>query len=100
MEELKVLENVDVAEVAETVTEVVNSSDNKIVKFVAGAVGVGLALGTAIGIGVSKKKKTDKPKKLSWLDKKQIKNLEKKGIKVDVPEMEAESKSEPVEETK
>lgn len=100
MEELKVMENVDVAEVAETVTEVMNSSNNKAVKIVAGVVGGGIALGTAIGYAVSKKRKANKPKKLSWIDKQRIKNLEKKGIKVEVPEAEAESKSEPVEETK
>ena len=100
MEEMKVMENINVAEVAEDCVEVLTSSDSKGGKILAAGVGIGIAIGTAVGYFRSKNKKTDKPKKLNWVEKKFVKSLEKKGVQVAIPVDVSDSSSEPVGEDK
>ena len=97
MEEMNVMENINVTEMAEDCVEVLSSSDNKGGKILAVGVGVGIAIGTAVGYFRSKNKKTDKPKKLNWVEKKFVKSLEKKGVQVAIPVDVGSQDSEPVE---
>lgn len=85
MEDMKVMENVNVAEVAEDCVEVLTSSDNVGGKMLAVGVGLGIGIGTVVGYFKSKNKNADKPKKLNWFEKKIVKSLEKKGVQVAIP---------------